>query len=66
MLDKLLTPFWNWFVTLLPMWLAPNLVTFIGFMGNVVTIAIFMYYQLFENTLPKWIFYLNAASLFFY
>jgi ethanolaminephosphotransferase len=29
--DKILTPFWNWCVELLPLWLAPNLVTLIGF-----------------------------------
>ena len=29
-LDKMLTPFWNWFVEFIPMWLAPNLVTLLG------------------------------------
>ena len=29
-LDNMLTPFWNWFVTFIPMWLAPNLVTLLG------------------------------------
>ena len=29
-LDKLLTPFWNWFVEFIPLWLAPNLVTLLG------------------------------------
>ena len=28
----ILTPYWNWAVTLLPKWMAPNLVTLIGFM----------------------------------
>ena len=32
-LDCQLTPFWNWLVELLPMWMAPNMVTFIGFVG---------------------------------
>ena len=30
-LDKVLTPYWNWCVEFLPLWLAPNLVTLIGF-----------------------------------
>ena len=28
----ILTPYWNWAVTLLPIWMAPNLVTLLGFM----------------------------------
>ncbi len=24
-------PFWNWLITMAPLWLAPNLITFIGF-----------------------------------
>lgn len=28
----ILTPYWNWAVTFLPMWMAPNLVTLLGFM----------------------------------
>ncbi len=24
-------PFWNWLITYVPLWLAPNLITFIGF-----------------------------------
>lgn len=28
----ILTPYWNWAVTLLPKWMAPNLVTLIGFL----------------------------------
>ena len=30
-MDKLMTPFWNRCVEFLPLWLAPNLVTLIGF-----------------------------------
>ena len=30
-LDKVFTPYWNWCVEFLPLWLAPNLVTLIGF-----------------------------------
>lgn len=28
----ILTPYWNWAVTFLPLWMAPNLVTLLGFM----------------------------------
>ena len=36
---------WNWFVRLMPLWLAPNMVTLIGFffiIANVGLLAIFM------------------------
>ncbi len=29
--------YWKWLVTKVPLWLAPNLITFIGFVINVVT-----------------------------
>lgn len=41
----ILTPYWNWAVRLLPKWMAPNLVTLIGFMFIVaafVTVVIFI------------------------
>ena len=30
-------PFWNWLVTLIPMWVAPNLITFTGLLVNIIT-----------------------------
>ena len=42
-LDRLLQPFWNWLVTLIPLWVAPNLVTFVGLIVNMVTIIPIIY-----------------------
>lgn len=30
-------PFWCWLVTKVPLWLAPNLITFIGLVINIIT-----------------------------
>ena len=45
-MDKLMTPYWEKCVTFLPMWMAPNLVTLIGFMGVVVNVLVFLPYDL--------------------
>lgn len=37
LLEPIFQPFWNWLVTLLPLWLAPNLVTFLGLLVNIGT-----------------------------
>ncbi len=44
-LDKQMNPFWYWCVDFLPMWMAPNLVTLIGFMFMIATMAIFISYD---------------------
>jgi ethanolaminephosphotransferase len=36
-MDKVMTPFWNHVVNYLPMWMAPNLVTLIGFIVIVLS-----------------------------
>ena len=36
---------WNWFVKLMPLWLAPNMVTLIGFffiIANIGLLAVYM------------------------
>lgn len=41
----ILGPWWNWFVNILPLWMAPNMVTLLGFffiLGNIGLLAIFM------------------------
>jgi ethanolaminephosphotransferase len=34
-----LTPYWNYVVTLLPLWLAPNLITLLGLVAILVNVA---------------------------
>lgn len=42
MMEPPLQVYWRWLVTKLPLWLAPNLITFIGMLLNVVTTLILM------------------------
>jgi len=42
-LDTRLQPWWNFVVSLMPMWLAPNLITMIGLVINVATSVLLMY-----------------------
>lgn len=37
-------PYWNWVVTLMPLWVAPNLITIVGLVLNVFTsLAVILY-----------------------
>lgn len=67
-LDNLLTPFWNWAVTLLPLWMAPNLVTFIGLVGTCIASLLVTNYSpgLDGEDVPRWCSLLFAVALFLY
>ena len=43
--DPYLQPYWNWLVTQLPEWLAPNLITTIGLIVNIITSLILVYHS---------------------
>ena len=54
-------------VTLVPLWMAPNLITFLGwliFMSS--TIIILCYDFTFQKDIPSWVFFYAAASLWIY
>jgi ethanolaminephosphotransferase len=38
-------PFWNWFVNIYPLWLAPNMITLIGFIVISLGIIPLIYYD---------------------
>eukprot|EP01080_Neovahlkampfia_damariscottae_P011237 gene11237-4057_t len=62
-------PFWNWIVNFLPMTMAPNLVTLVGFFGVLVhyfTTVFFAGPNLQGELVPSWVYYLNAFWLFYY
>lgn len=42
-LDKLLQPYWNWLVSKIPIWLAPNLLTICGLIINIITSLILVW-----------------------
>lgn len=65
--DAKLQPWWNYVVSFMPMWLAPNLITIIGLAINVFTSLIMLYYcpTATEST-PAWVPFLCALGLFIY
>ena len=66
-MDKVMTPFWNRCVEYLPMWMAPNMVTLIGFLAIVLSAC---QYLPFDLTLTKsfapWCYAISSLSFFIY
>ncbi|KAH8899336.1 Choline/ethanolaminephosphotransferase [Thozetella sp. PMI_491] len=63
----ILKPYWDTFVTFLPLWLAPNMVTLLGFffiLGNVGLLVLFMPDLVGPG--PSWLYYSFAFGLFMY
>ncbi|KAI1077356.1 CDP-alcohol phosphatidyltransferase [Whalleya microplaca] len=65
--NYILRPYWNAFVELLPLWLAPNMVTLIGFgfiLANIGLLVIFMPDLVGPG--PSWLYLSFAFGLFMY
>ena len=45
LLDPYFQPFWRWLVEQMPLWLAPNTITVIGLIINVITSTILIFYS---------------------
>ncbi|CAM1504676.1 Fc.00g022670.m01.CDS01 [Cosmosporella sp. VM-42] len=63
----ILGPWWNAFVNVLPLWLAPNMVTLLGFffiLGNIVLLELFMPDLVGPG--PSWLYFSFAFGLFMY
>ena len=59
--------FWNWFVTLLPMSMAPNLVTLTGTIAVLIPLAIIIVQDTsMSKVLPEWNYALGAVLIFLY
>ena len=66
-MDKVMTPFWNKAVEILPMWMAPNLVTLIGFSAIVAAACQYLPYDLsLTKGFEPWCYALSALSIFIY
>ncbi|CAF3337005.1 unnamed protein product [Rotaria socialis] len=65
--NYIMQPFWNWCVEFFPRWLAPNLMTLLGFLFLLANFVIFSYYD-FHFTealaLPPWIWLVAAVCQF--
>lgn len=67
-------PFWNWLVQFYPMWIAPNVLTFAGFLLLVLQFFIFTLYDNYfyasddthpeYSPLPNWIWLFAACCMF--
>jgi len=67
LLDPLMQKYWNWFVTLVPLWIAPNLITMVGLMVNIVTTLVLVFYcPTATEMAPWWTTFLAALGLFIY
>jgi len=67
LLDPIMQKYWNWFVTLCPMWVAPNLITMVGLVINIVTSLVLVWYCPTATERAPWWTTLSAAiGLFLY
>lgn len=66
-LDNALQPYWNYVVSLVPLTVAPNLITFIGWLLVLSATLIMLCYDFtFKNNIPSWCFYYAAFCLWAY
>ncbi|RZF32120.1 hypothetical protein LSTR_LSTR003983 [Laodelphax striatellus] len=67
LLDPLLQPWWNWLVSKIPIWLAPNLITVSGLIVNILTTLILAWFSPdAKEEAPRWTFLVCAIGLFVY
>eukprot|EP00455_Lapot_gusevi_P040395 TRINITY_DN4568_c0_g2_i7.p1 TRINITY_DN4568_c0_g2~~TRINITY_DN4568_c0_g2_i7.p1 ORF type:complete len:403 (+),score=141.26 TRINITY_DN4568_c0_g2_i7:67-1275(+) len=65
--QNVMTPFWNWFVTLLPDWLAPNLITLLSLLHAVIAYSVLHYYcPTMSEPAPCWTYLLYVYCGFMY
>ncbi|KXX82260.1 Cholinephosphotransferase 1 [Madurella mycetomatis] len=65
--NYILRPYWNAFVELLPLWLAPNMVTLLGFMCILFNVGLLVVMMPdLEGPAPSWVYYSFAFGLFMY
>ncbi|KAL5336740.1 CDP-alcohol phosphatidyltransferase-domain-containing protein [Aspergillus crustosus] len=65
--NHILRHYWNAFVELLPLWLAPNMVTLLGFLfivGNIMLIELYMPDLIGPG--PSWLYYSFALGMWMY
>ncbi|KAJ1969623.1 hypothetical protein H4R35_006091 [Dimargaris xerosporica] len=59
--------YWNWCVTLFPLWMAPNLITLVGFGFVIVNLGLLLYYSPdLATPAPAWVYFSSALGLWLY
>lgn len=68
-LEPYMQIFWTKLIDYVPLWMAPNLITAIGLLVNVVTVLVLVYFNPdfnYDREVPSWVYVLCAAGVFFY
>ncbi|XP_048584730.1 cholinephosphotransferase 1-like [Nematostella vectensis] len=66
-LDPIFQVYWRWLVQQVPLWLAPNTITFLGLFINAATsLILFVYCPQAKGSAPGWAFILCGVGLFVY
>jgi len=61
------TRWWNWLITFIPLWVAPNLITFVGFLLEILSFVVsFVLSDGLKKPIPWWACALNGVCLFVY
>ncbi|GLD48361.1 cholinephosphotransferase 1 [Lates japonicus] len=59
--------YWNWLVQQIPTWIAPNTLTIVGLLVNILSTVVLVYYcPTATEEAPSWAFILSALGLFIY
>lgn len=63
----ILKPFWQRFVNVFPLWMAPNMVTLLGLMFIVVSdVLVFYFDPYYETVSPQWLYFWHSFAVFMY
>lgn len=67
-------PFWNWLIKFFPRWIAPNLLTFVGFLFIIKSFFLLCFYDYYFyassndngswSSIPNWVFAVIAVNVF--
>merc|ERR1712100_836913 len=65
--NYVMQPFWRQAVNLLPIWIAPNLVTLLGFFAIVASYLVMWFYSpQIQGEAPGWAYLFAGVSIFWY
>ena len=67
LVENLLNPFWNWFASFFPDWMAPNTITLIGLIINIISAALVLIHDpTLEGKAPSYYYIIASISLITY
>ena len=66
-MDNQLNPFWEWCVSLVPMWVAPNLITLVGWLFVIASyVNMLIYDYTFRKDIPSYCFFFASLCSLVY